>query len=140
MDYKKTELGKNCKGFINITPAAVAFIKASVEREKCHGIRLSIKSGGCSGMSYEMGFVRDVPDPADVVVEQDGIKVYIAPKSALFLANMTMDYVTTPMGGSIIFENPNAKTKCSCGKSFSVDGDASTGTSVCNLSECCRKQ
>lgn len=134
---KNTESEKTCESFINITPAAVAFIKASVEREKCLGIRLSVKSGGCSGMSYEMDFVREDPNPADVFVEQDGVKVYIAPKSALFVANMTMDYVTTPMGGNIVFENPNAKAKCSCGKSFSVDGSASAGAGACNSSECC---
>lgn len=120
------------ENFINITPAAVAFIKASLDREKCLGIRLSIKSGGCSGMSYKMDFVHDA-NPADLVVEKGGARVYITPKSALFVANMTMDYVTNPMGGSLVFENPNAKVKCSCGKSFSVDGSGA----ACNSSECC---
>ena len=86
-------------------------------------------------MSYEMDFVHD-PNPADLVVEKDGAKVFIAPKSALFVANMTMDYVTSPMGGSLVFENPNARAKCSCGKSFSVVGSEA----ACNSSECCAKR
>lgn len=118
--------------FINITPAAIEFIKASINREKCLGIRLDIKPGGCSGMSYEMEFVRE-PNPADLLIEEDGAKVYISSKSALFVANMTMDYVTTPMGGNIVFENPNAKVKCACGKSFSIDD-----STPCS-SECCKR-
>lgn len=121
------------ENFIKITPAALKFIKASIEHEKCLGIRLDVKSGGCSGMTYEMEFVRDAPNPADLLIEEDGARVYISSKSAIFVANMTMDYVTTPMGGNIVFENPNAKTKCACGKSFSTDD------SIPCSSECCRR-
>ena len=120
------------ENFINITPAAVEFIKASIEREKCLGIRLDIKPGGCSGMSYEMEFVHE-PNPADLVIKKNGATVYISSKSALFIANMTRDYVTTPMGGNIVFENPNAKVKCACGKSFSTDD------SLPCSSECCKR-
>lgn len=115
--------------FITITPSALEFMKASIDREKCKGIRLDVKSGGCSGMSYEMAFVSN-PNPSDVVVEEGGVTVYISAKSALFLANMTIDYVTSPMGGNLVFENPNAKHRCACGKSFSMeDGCGSGGTS-----------
>lgn len=118
--------------FISITPAAVTFIKESMARENCLGIRLNVRSGGCSGMTYEMDFVREA-NPADILVQEDGASVYISPKSAIFVANMTMDYVTTAMGGNIVFENPNARAKCACGKSFSTDE-----TIPCS-SECCKR-
>ncbi|MBR1734165.1 MAG: iron-sulfur cluster assembly accessory protein [Alphaproteobacteria bacterium] len=118
--------------FINITPAALDFIKTSIEREKCLGIRLDVKAGGCSGMTYEMEFINE-PNSADLVIEEEGTRIYISSKSAIFVANMTMDYVVTPMGGSIVFENPNAKTKCACGKSFSTD------ESIPCSSECCHR-
>lgn len=120
------------KNFIDITPAAADFIKSSIKREKCLGMRLSVKSGGCSGMAYEMEFVRKA-DPADLTVRKNGATVYISPKSAIFIANMTMDYVTNAMGGGIVFENPNAKVKCACGKSFSINDAAPC------LSDCCKR-
>jgi iron-sulfur cluster assembly accessory protein len=106
--------------FINITPAAIDFIKTSVEIEKCLGVRIDVKSGGCQGLTYALEFVTDI-NSADLLMEKDGVNIYISSKAAIFVANMTMDYVKTPMGGNITFENPNAKMSCSCGKSFCVD-------------------
>jgi iron-sulfur cluster assembly protein len=107
--------------FINITPAAVEFIKSSIEDEKCMGIRIDTKYGGCAGMTYEIDFVREI-NPADILLKDNGIDVYISPRAVIFVENMTMDYVKSSMGGSIVIENPNAKMTCSCGKSFSTNG------------------
>lgn len=108
--------------FITITDAALDFLKKSVAEEKCSGVRINVVSGGCQGMTYELSFVKDAADPADLTLEKDGVFIYIAAKATIFVAGMTVDYQKTPMGGSIIFENPNAKNRCGCGKSFCLDG------------------
>ena len=106
--------------FISVTPAAIEYIKSSVEDGKHLGIRISVSSGGCRGMTYELNFVNEV-DLSDVVVEEDGVTIYISSKAVVFVANMQIDYVKNAMGGNIVFENPNAKMRCSCGKSFCTD-------------------
>jgi iron-sulfur cluster assembly accessory protein len=111
---------------INITPAAINFLKSSIENEKCRGVRLDIKLGGCRGLTYGLEYVNETA-AGDVLVKEDGVYVYVSSKAALFVGDMTIDYVTSPMGGNIVFENPNAKTICSCGKSFSVENGG-----VCN--------
>ncbi|GHT90419.1 hypothetical protein FACS1894122_00600 [Alphaproteobacteria bacterium] len=116
---------------INITDFAKDFFKKSISDEECFGIRVDIASGGCHGMSYLIDFAKEV-DSADVLMEDDGLNVYIAPKAMIFVAGMTVDYRKTAMGGSIIFENPNAKQTCSCGKSFQTDGSACTGSCCSN--------
>lgn len=115
---------------INFTENALKFLKQSISEEKCLGMRIEIVSGGCSGMTYELNFVNEKKDE-DLLVEEDGIKIFVAPKAVMFIAGMTLDYVKSPMGGNLIFQNPNAKSKCSCGKSFSVDA------SPCCSGNCC---
>jgi iron-sulfur cluster assembly protein len=102
---------------INFTDNAINFMEKSVAQEKCLGIRINIVSGGCQGLTYELNFVREI-DSSDLVLQTNGINVYIASQAVIFVSGMTMDYVSSPMGGSIVFENPNAKSRCGCGKSF----------------------
>lgn len=111
---------------INFSEKALDFIKDSIEEEKCSGIRINVVPGGCSGMTYEIDFVKE-SDPADVSTEEDGVKIFIAPKAVMFVSGMTLDYVKTPMGGNLIFQNPNAKSKCGCGKSFSLESSPCDG-------------
>ncbi|MDR2158136.1 MAG: iron-sulfur cluster assembly accessory protein [Holosporaceae bacterium] len=106
--------------FINITDGALDFIRKAVAQENCLGIRVDVVPGGCQGTAYEISFVKEI-DPSDLVMQEGGVDVYIASKAAIFVAGMNMDYVSGPMGGSIVFENPNAKSKCGCGKSFCFD-------------------
>ena len=120
--------------FVTITPEAVAFFKQSLGCNK--GVRIDIVSGGCQGMTYKVDFVTN-GDPADVCVEKDGIKFYFASKSVLFVAGMTMDYKVTPLGGNIVFENPNARSKCNCGKSFCVDDNVACNSESCSSRSCC---
>ena len=115
---------------MHFTDKAIEFIKNSVETEKCLGIRIDVVSGGCSGMTYEINFVKEI-DSADLQTEENGVKIFIAPKAVMFISGMTLDYVTSPMGGNLVFQNPNAKSKCGCGKSFSVD------SSPCCEGGCC---
>ncbi|GHU11941.1 hypothetical protein FACS189449_04500 [Alphaproteobacteria bacterium] len=115
---------------ISITEFAKDFFKKSASDEKCFGVRIDTAPGGCQGMNYLIDFVKEV-DPADVLVEEDGLNVYIAPKAMLFVAGMTVDYRKTAMGGTVVFENPNAKQTCSCGKSFQMDGSESPCAGFC---------
>ncbi|MDR2681905.1 MAG: iron-sulfur cluster assembly accessory protein [Holosporaceae bacterium] len=105
---------------IDITRNALDFFKKSVADEKCLGIRIDVASGGCQGMSYSIDFVKKI-DEADVFMAEEDLNVYIAPRATIFVAGMTVDYTKNAMGGNIVFENPNAKQTCSCGRSFQTD-------------------
>ena len=82
-------------------------------------IRVSVISGGCSGLQYTLEPVRE-PQPGDTVVEQKGVKVFLDPKGLLYLAGTEMDYKVSLMDSKFVFKNPNAVAQCSCGESFTV--------------------
>ena len=103
--------------FINITNSALEFFKNAISAGQYKGIRIDIEHGGCRGLSYKIDYVTE-EDPADICLEQSGLTVYCAPRAMMFIAGMTMDYQVTPMGGSVVFSNPNATATCGCGKSF----------------------
>ncbi|MDR2781915.1 MAG: iron-sulfur cluster assembly accessory protein [Holosporaceae bacterium] len=106
---------------INVTDDAINFIKKAVEEEEGSiGLRVSIASGGCQGMVYQLALVKE-SDPSDLVVQENGVNVYIESEAVIFISGMTMDYVKTPLSCGLVFENPNAKSKCGCGKSFCTD-------------------
>ena len=83
-------------------------------------IRVKVTSGGCSGMSYHLEPAAEPPQRDEHVVESYGLRVYLHPKSLLYLAGTTLDYEQNLMNQRFVFKNPNAKTTCSCGESFSV--------------------
>ena len=87
--------------------------------ESLTGLKISVNSGGCSGLQYGMALVND-PAPDDHVVECEGTKVYVEPLSADILNGTTIDYVESLEGSGFTFENPNAEQKCACGKSFAA--------------------
>jgi iron-sulfur cluster assembly accessory protein len=117
---------------INVTDKALDFIKTSIAQEQCLGIRVNIVSGGCQGATYELNFVKEI-DPSDLIIKEGGVDIYVASKAVIFVSGMTMDYVSGPMGGSIVFENPNAKSQCRCGKSFCfLESDAPSGRGCCS--------
>ncbi len=118
------------ENIINLTPAALSFIRESVNEQKCCGIRIDIQSGGCRGITYAVDFVNEI-NPADLLISIGDVSIYLASRAVVFVQNMTMDYVKTPMGGGIVFENPNAKSKCGCGKSFCVDDSGNSCNSGC---------
>lgn len=122
--------------FVTITPEAISFFKQSlIADENYKGVRVDIVSGGCQGMTYEINFVTEI-NPADVCMEKDGVKFYFAPKSVIFVTGMTIDYKNSAMGGSVVFENPNAVSKCSCGKSFCVDAEGACNSGSCSSHSC----
>ena len=82
-------------------------------------LRMGVKGGGCSGMSYNLEFDSEI-GPHDKQFEIDGIKVVVDRKSYLYLNGTTLDYVTQGLTGGFTFSNPNAKSSCGCGTSFSA--------------------
>ena len=106
---------------ITVTSNAVNHIKKllSSRDTKPLGIKLSIETKGCSGLSYSMEFV-DSHDEKDEVLKIENIKIYIDPKATLFLLGTTMDYEEGVLGSGFKFINPNEKGRCGCGESFHV--------------------
>ena len=105
---------------VTVTPKAVTKIREAFQREGVNGgLRLGVLGGGCSGLSYQFKF--DVkPRPTDQVLNFDDVKVFIDPKSLVFLDGMTLDWQDSLMQSGFVFENPHAKKSCGCGTSFSA--------------------
>ena len=108
---------------IHLTPKAAQKILEQVA-QRPHagtqsGIRLGVKGGGCSGLSYVIEFC-DQPRSKDRVFEEGGAKVYVDPKSLLYLNGTTLDFVDTFQQKGFKFVNPQVKSECGCGESFSV--------------------
>ena len=106
---------------ITLTEAAVKEVKrlVNVQGITDGGLRLGVKGGGCSGLSYTINFDEKV-GPHDQVYEFDGVKVIVDAKSAIYLQGTQLDYHKDLMGGSFKFVNPNANKTCGCGESFSA--------------------
>lgn len=106
---------------MTVTPAAVERAKALIEgRSKpTAGIRIGVRTKGCSGLSYTLEFA-DRQEPMDEVVEAQGIKLLIDPKASLFLIGTEMDYEEEKLKQGFVFKNPNEKGRCGCGESFHV--------------------
>ena len=108
---------------VNVTARAAEQIKAQLARRAQStphsGVRLGVKGGGCSGMSYVIEYC-DQPRPRDKVFEVEGAKVYVDPKSLIYLNGTTFDFVDTFQQKGFKFVNPQVKSECGCGESFSV--------------------
>jgi iron-sulfur cluster assembly protein len=103
---------------IQVTPKAVAKIKQAMSAHHLEGgLRLGVLGGGCSGLSYQFKYDR-APRTNDKVFEYDGVKVFVDPKSYLYLHGLTLDYQESLLQSGFVFENPNAKKSCGCGTSF----------------------
>jgi len=110
------------KSEIEITDNAVREIKKIKEENNIpaeHILRVGIKGGGCSGLTYELGFDAETTD-ADTIIEKDDVKVAVDAKSLFYLAGTTLDYSSGLNGKGFTFNNPNAKKTCGCGDSFGV--------------------
>lgn len=106
---------------IRLTPKAVEMVKDAMEREGLHGygIRVGVVGGGCAGFQYSMDF-ENAPREGDLAFEQDGVRLYVDPMSSMYLQNVTVDYVVGLQGAGFKFSNPNARTTCGCGSSFTA--------------------
>ena len=106
---------------IEVTPKALTKIRETFARQGVTGggLRLGVQGGGCSGLSYQFKY-EPRQRPTDNVFDYEGIKVFVDPKSMLYLDGMTLDYKESLMYSGFAFDNPNAKKSCGCGTSFSA--------------------
>ena len=112
------ETGKTA---LNITDAAAAQIHTLLESrgKPSEGIKVGVKSRGCSGLSYTIEYADEV-SKWDEVVEDKGVKVLIDPKAVMFLLGSEMDFKQEKLKSGFTFTNPNEKGRCGCGESFHV--------------------
>lgn len=99
--------------------AAKHIISYLTKRGKGLGVRLGVKTSGCSGMAYNLEFVDEVNED-DLIFEEHGARVYIDPKSLVYLDGTQVDYTKEGLQEGFKFENPNVKDSCGCGESFHV--------------------
>lgn len=106
---------------IHVTPKAAGKVREFAKRDgrEQFGLKVAVKGGGCSGLTYVLDIV-DGPAEDDKVIEQNGIEVYVPKKAFVFLAGTVLDFSDGLNGKGFEFTNPNAKTSCGCGTSFSV--------------------
>ncbi|WZZ11327.1 hypothetical protein YC2023_097248 [Brassica napus] len=111
------------KPAISLTESALKHLnKMRSERGEDLCLRIGVKQGGCSGMSYTMDFEnRANARPDDSTIEYEGFAIVCDPKSMLFLFGMQLDYSDALIGGGFSFSNPNATQTCGCGKSFAAE-------------------
>lgn len=105
---------------VSLTDSAASHVKNYLEkRGKGVGVRLGVKTTGCSGMAYTIEFADQVEDE-DQVFEDKGVKVIINPKSMVYLNGTELDFTREGLNEGFKFTNPNEKDRCGCGESFSV--------------------
>ena len=107
---------------IKLTDNAAARIKeimSNAEKDSL-GVRVSVKTGGCAGMSYVMEYTKEA-NPNDEVIEDKGVKVFIDPAAIMYLLGTEMDYKQEEMSSTFVFNNPNETERCGCGESFKID-------------------
>ncbi len=110
------------KQLLTMTDAAVEKVKALMAKspEPIEGIRIGVRAGGCSGMSYYIDYAKSA-NPGEQVVEQKGIKIFVEPASLMYLIGTEMDYKSDKLQSGFSFTNPNEKGRCGCGQSFKVN-------------------
>ena len=105
---------------VNLTLAAAKHVtKYLAKRGKGVGVRLGVKTTGCSGLAYKLEYVDEVA-PEDALFVTEGIKLMVDPKSLAYLDGTTLDFVREGLNEGFKFNNPNERDKCGCGESFRV--------------------
>lgn len=105
---------------ITLTERATQHVKDFLEnRGGGVGIRVGVRTAGCSGLAYVLEFV-DEPNDTDERFDNDGVSVFVDPKSLVYLSGLQMDYVTEGLNSGFKFTNPNQTGECGCGESFTV--------------------
>jgi len=94
-------------------------IMSKAENESM-GVRVSVKTGGCAGMSYVMEYTKEV-NPNDEVIEDKGVKVFVDSAAIMYLLGTEMDYKKEELSSSFVFNNPNETERCGCGESFKIE-------------------
>jgi iron-sulfur cluster assembly protein len=106
---------------IHVTEKAATKVRQFAERDGMErfGLKVAVKGGGCSGLTYVLDIV-DGPDEEDKVITENGLEVYVPKKAYIFLAGTELDFSDGLNGKGFVFNNPNAKKTCGCGTSFGV--------------------
>ncbi len=105
---------------ITLTESAATHVRNYLaKRGKGVGLRLGVRTSGCSGMAYKLEFA-DTVNPEDVQFETNGVKVIVDPKSLPYLQGTELDYAREGLNEGFKFRNPNVKDECGCGESFNV--------------------
>ena len=91
-------------------------IMSNAEKDSL-GVRVSVKTGGCAGMSYVMEYTNDV-NPSDEIIEDKGVKVFVDSAAIMYLLGTEMDYKKEEFSSTFVFKNPNETERCGCGESF----------------------
>ena len=105
---------------ITFTSQAATKVKQQLSRRtRGFGIKIGVRTTGCSGLSYVLEFV-DVVDSTDNEFNSEGLRIFIDPKSLIYLDNMVVDYVRKGLNEGFEFSNPNERDRCGCGESFRV--------------------
>ena len=100
----------------NNAASRIKEIMANAEKDSI-GVRVSVKSGGCAGMSYVMEYTKEL-NPNDEVIEDKGVKVFVDSAAIMYLLGTEMDYKKEELSSSFVFNNPNETERCGCGESF----------------------
>jgi len=105
---------------ITVTDTAAKKIKQNLtKRGKGMGIRMGVRTTGCSGLAYVLEYI-DAVESTDTAYEQDGFVIVVDPKSATIMTGIEIDYVRQGLNEGFEFNNPNEKDKCGCGMSFRI--------------------
>jgi iron-sulfur cluster assembly protein len=105
---------------VTLTERAAQHVRRYIEkRGKGVGLRLGVRTTGCSGMAYKLEFADEI-QPEDMAFESNGVRVLIDPKSLAYLEGTELDYVREGLNEGFKFNNPNEKDRCGCGESFNV--------------------
>ncbi len=105
---------------ISLTPLAAEKVKTNLgHRGKGYGIKVGVKTTGCSGLAYVLEYV-DNPLQEDMSFVSEGIHVFVDPKALPYVNGMTMDWIKNGLNGGFDFINPNEKDRCGCGESFRI--------------------
>ncbi len=106
---------------MNVTDAAAGRVKALLSQrgKESAGVRIGVRTAGCSGLSYTLEYA-DEKSEFDETVEDNGVTIFIDPKAVMFLIGTEMDFVEDTLKSGFVFSNPNEKGRCGCGESFHV--------------------
>jgi iron-sulfur cluster assembly protein len=108
-------------GLMTVSDKAASRIKDLLAKDTTAiALRVGVKSGGCSGLMYEVGYARE-RKPHEDVVEDNGVTIFIDPTVVMFLIGSEMDYQEDKFQAGFVFNNPNELDRCGCGESFRVD-------------------
>ena len=94
-------------------------IMSNAEKESL-GVRVSVKTGGCAGMSYVMEYTKEL-NPNDEIIEDKGVRVFVDSAAVMYLLGTEMDYKKEELSSTFVFNNPNETERCGCGESFKIE-------------------